>query len=78
MKSDAASRGEPCSAYRRGEPVCRNGFFQTSVICSGMPNGCPLCGKPSDRLPNCLREDLPAHWLTDSGLPAFVPKEHQS
>lgn len=58
-----------CSSYDQRSRVCRDGFFQTHQ-CWGS-GACHACGKPSDALPNCMREDLPAHWLDEAGRPLF-------
>jgi hypothetical protein len=57
-----------CSAYRAGQ-ICDNGF-PTNVACLGMV--CFSCGRPTDKTPACLNEDLPARWFDDSGLPRFT------
>lgn len=59
-----------CKSYRRGNDVCADGFVQ-KPICSGRA-GCHSCGHLSDATaPHCQNEDIPARWLTDSGLPLF-------
>ncbi len=58
-----------CSAYRRHDGICANGFIQTYPCWGGTE--CSMCGKPSTKLPHCLRDDLPERWLTKAGKPLF-------
>lgn len=65
-----------CKSYRPGNLVCRDGFIQ-KLICSGRV-GCWSCGQVSDReTPNCLKEELPAHWINDDGSPRFYRSDRQ-
>jgi hypothetical protein len=59
-----------CQSYRPRDMVCRDGFIQT-LACYGAR--CFSCGKwnAGKKPPNCMREDLPARWLTDDGQPLF-------
>lgn len=57
-----------CKSYRAGG-ACADGFLTVPACWNS--GGCPTCGAPSKTIPNCLRDDLPAHWLTDEGLPRF-------
>lgn len=65
-----------CQSYRSRDMVCRDGFVQTPA-CYGAR--CHACGDWSaDRkLPNCLREDLPTHWITDGGKPLFYARTRE-
>lgn len=58
-----------CSAYREKENICSNGFFQ--VLACSREVKCFTCGKPSDRIPHCMKDELPEHWITDDGKPFF-------
>lgn len=51
------SRSAQCIAYLDKEFVCANGFFQIAA-CAGEVK-CFTCGKPSDRVPHCLKNELP-------------------
>lgn len=65
-----------CSAYRDHQGVCSNGFIQT-IYCRQEVK-CHACGATSERVPHCMRDDLPQHWLTESGGPVFyrpTPRE---
>jgi hypothetical protein len=60
-----------CIAYRAGDRVCANGFFQKPV-CHGSV-GCWSCGTISEReIPHCLKDELPEHWVTETGLPRLA------
>ena len=59
-----------CRSYKAGQLVCADGFLQ-KPICRGV-FGCHWCGRVSDReTPNCLKDELPDHWLKADGSPAF-------
>lgn len=64
---------EACSSYRGGGAgvICADGFIQTSYCRLWQP--CHACKKYHESVPNCMREDLPAHWLNDDGSPRFRP-----
>jgi hypothetical protein len=62
------SKSEPCQSYRLGELVCADGFPQNSA-CMGLR--CHACGRYSDKVPMCEREDIPAQFLTEAGAPLF-------
>lgn len=51
----------PCQSYQSGH-VCRDGFIQQ-----------PFCrdGRQGKSQPPCLRDELPDHWITSTGRPAF-------
>lgn len=60
---------KPCSSYKPGF-VCVDGFVQ-KPICHGSA-GCWSCGTVLDAtVPNCCKDELPAHWLNDDGTPFF-------
>jgi hypothetical protein len=65
-----------CSAYKPGPNLCANGFPQNAA-CMGFK--CPSCGRPSDIVPACQREDLGPAWLDESGKPrhAMAPATQQ-
>ena len=63
-----ASEPTECSAYCRAKSVCANGFLQTAPCWSD--TRCS-CGAPSKLIPHCLRDELPAHWVTETGMPMF-------
>lgn len=60
--------GNQCSALVPGQNICRNGFPQNSA-CYGFT--CPACGKHTNTVPACLREDLGPAWIDDTGRPKF-------
>jgi hypothetical protein len=60
----------PCQSYVWGSGVCRDGF-PVSPICTGRAQ-CFGCGRWSDRLPACQREDLGPQWIDDRGLPIYA------
>jgi hypothetical protein len=58
-----------CKSYRDGF-VCADGFVQ-KPICRGH-FGCLHCGRPSAAdVPNCMKDELPAHYVNDDGSPRF-------
>lgn len=61
---------DECQAYRQHSMICANGFLQVAY-CSGRV-GCLSCGhvKPSS-LPMCLWDELPDHYVDDSGMPLY-------
>lgn len=62
----------PCSAVRPGEFTCTNGFVQTGP-CHGV--ACHACGRPTDDLPWCLRDDIAPRHLTEDGRPRYYRTE---
>jgi hypothetical protein len=58
-----------CSAYVPNSFACKNGFIQRGICSMGPINFFPVAVDKS--LPLCLREELPEHMVTDSGLPRF-------
>lgn len=58
-----------CIAYRNDDGICKNGFIQ--VLACRQEVKCFTCGKPSDHVPHCLKDELPEHWVTDEGKPRF-------
>lgn len=64
------SEAKACIAYHRNSSVCANGFVQTHFCWFG-PVKCSQCGEISRSLPNCLREEIPVHFVTDNGSPRF-------
>ena len=64
-----------CIAYRRNSGICANGFFQTHFCWHGASK-CHGCGRHSETLPHCLKDELPEHWVTDDGSPAFYREQH--
>lgn len=66
---------EQCAAYRPGF-ICANGFVQKAICRRGDEVGCHACGHISDAaIPNCLRDELPNHWIKEDGSPAFYIQE---
>lgn len=63
-----AEKLERCSAHNSGQ-ICDNGF-PTNAACLGA--SCWSCGRPTDKVPACLNEDLPARWFDDSGRPILA------
>jgi hypothetical protein len=59
-----------CIAYRRNSGICANGFIQTHFCWFGAWK-CSECGRDSETLPHCLKDELPDHWVKDDGSPAF-------
>lgn len=57
-----------CSSENQDSPICKDGFRQ-SALCHG--HVCSSCGQPIDA-PMCLRDELPAHFIDDSGLPVLA------
>lgn len=58
-----------CKSYQLGKLVCADGFPQNSA-CN--PKPCHCCGKWSDVLPACQRENLGATLINpDTGAPAL-------
>lgn len=58
-----------CQSYRRDSFICSDGFVQ-NIACSRLLI-CDACWMPSKKIPACLRDELPAHWVTESGAPRF-------
>lgn len=58
-----------CVAYRENTSICANGFFQ--VLACHQEVKCFMCGKPRANVPHCMKDELPEHWITDEGKPAF-------
>lgn len=65
------AKPDACSSYRIGEMICADGFIQRFTCWN--QNGCVHCGKPASPKyqPYCLRDDLPDHFVTESGAPRF-------
>ena len=59
-----------CSAYRPDSRICSNGFFQ--VLACRKEVKCFACGRPSEGIPHCLKDELPEHWITEDGKPRFL------
>lgn len=57
-----------CSAYRPGG-LCRNGFPQNAA-CIGAT--CHACGRPTNAVPACLRDEVPPHLMDDAGRMKFA------
>lgn len=67
--SGGVKPSKQCRSYQDGF-TCSYGFVQ-KPICRGV-FGCPHCGRPSDAdVPNCMRDELPAHYVNDDGSPRF-------
>lgn len=60
---------DACSAYDHGSGVCDNGFLQ-SPACYGA--ACFACGRPHERLPMCLRDEVPEHLVDERGYPTLT------
>ena len=67
------SRGTACIAYRSERGICTNGFIQT-VYCHAEIK-CSGCGRHSEGVPHCMKDELPEHWLNDDGSPRFYQGE---
>jgi hypothetical protein len=63
------STNEPCSSYRQGG-LCADGFPQ-NTFCVGYR--CHGCGRLTDAIPACMREDLGPAWIDETGLPRMGP-----
>ncbi len=59
----------PCSAYRPGPSLCRNGFPQNAAC---MGTCCHACGRPTERVPMCMQDEVPAHLIDDAGRMKFA------
>lgn len=66
-----------CSALRDRELTCANGFVQVPFCRDAQ--ACSHCETPNGKTPYCLRDELPNHFVSDSGMPMFYrsiePKE---
>ncbi|AKR48456.1 hypothetical protein DB34_05570 [Acetobacter pasteurianus] len=61
---------KPCRSYQPDGHVCKDGFFQRP-LCRGN-FGCHACGRTSEKdTPLCQYDELPSHFVTESGMPAF-------
>jgi hypothetical protein len=67
-----ADTKDQCSSYEQGRQVCRDGF-PVSATCIGVK--CFSCGRHSDDIPACQREDLGPRWLDDDGKPRYARTE---
>lgn len=63
----------PCSQYDATSHSCKSGHVRTHTVCWGGNAECPTCGS-SGEPPICMREDLPAHLISDNGMPRNWPK----
>lgn len=60
-----------CSSYRPGAGWCADGFPQNAG-CLGL--ACSTCGRPSDKVPACMNENLGLPWVDpDTGNPVHAP-----
>jgi len=64
MSNDGA-----CSAYIAGPHLCANGFPQNAA-CMGAR--CHCCGRHTEQVPACLRDEVPAHLVDESGKPRLI------
>lgn len=63
---------DECRSYIFGNGICRDGF-PVSALCMG--SKCHCCGRWTDKLPACQREDLGPHLLDETGAPRLA--EHR-
>lgn len=63
---------DKCSAYTMGRGICSNGF-PVNAACMGAK--CHCCGRPTDKIPACMREDLGSPWLDESGRPVLAASQ---
>lgn len=61
-----------CSNYIEGSLSCKSGFISNHPVCWGGRTGCVSCGSTENLgKPNCEKDHLPDHWVTDSGKGVF-------
>jgi hypothetical protein len=58
-----------CSAYVPGPSLCRNGFPQNGA-CFGAT--CYGCGRPSESVAACMRDEVPSRLIDEAGRPKFA------
>jgi ferredoxin len=58
-----------CSAYTRGEQICKNGFPINSAC---RDSRCSLCGKPTNAVAMCMRDEIPERLVDDAGAPVLA------
>lgn len=63
------STQQACSAYIPGPYLCRNGFTQNNACTSAI---CHCCGKHTDTVAACVKEEVPVRFLDDAGRPKYV------
>jgi hypothetical protein len=61
-----------CIAYNRNGGICRNGFIQRHGCWAGYADTLRRY------LPHCLQDELPDHWVDESGKPKFRPATEQT
>lgn len=67
----------PCSDYEASTRTCKAGHVQIMPLCSGsIDRGCGKCGHIA-LLPQCLKEDPPAHLIRDDGMPIGWPHKKE-
>lgn len=68
---------KPCSDYNASTNTCKAGHVQLMPICRGViESGCKNCGHIS-LIPQCLKEDPPAHLIRADGMPLLWPDKEQ-
>lgn len=67
-----------CSDYDAATNSCKAGHVQLMPLCRGaQDHGCKNCGHINS-IPQCLKEDPPAHLIRDDGLPIGWPHKQES
>ncbi len=61
-----------CASYKKSGQVCADGFVQL-LFCAGKTT-CDECGKVG-KLPYCLRDELPKHFVNEDGSPRLYKRE---
>jgi hypothetical protein len=64
-----------CSAARPGPSLCANGFPQ-SELCFGAK--CPTCGRFSEVVPMCMRDEVPDRFLDETGKPRAMGQKEKT
>lgn len=63
---------DQCSAYTMGRGICANGF-PVNAACMG--SKCWDCGRPTDKVPACMNEDIAPRWLNEDGSPRHANQQ---
>lgn len=60
----------PCQSWEQGKQICKDGFmigYPPSSACTG--HVCDCCGRPNDRIPPCMDEDIAPIQIKEDGSP---------
>ena len=67
----------PCADYDSAKNTCKAGHIQLMPLCRGVvERGCKNCGHVTN-IPQCLKEDPPAHLIREDGLPLGWKKKRE-